>query len=60
MKFNGMENHFIQTALTKYAKALEDDVIRMKSKNQRPIFASGYFTMVCKEIKQKVDKLTKS
>ena len=58
-KFNEFEEYFINEALTRAAQTAEKEVEEAeKTGRGRLIFASGYFTMVVKEIKDKVSRNT--
>lgn len=58
-KFNEFEEYFINEALTRAAETAEKEVEEAeKTGRGRLIFASGYFTMVVKEIKDKVSRNT--
>ena len=59
-KFNEFEAYFINTALTEAAKIAEEDILEVERTGEglRSIFASGYFTMMSEELKQKINKMT--
>jgi len=57
-KFNGFEKYFIQTALKSAIEQAEEDVLAAKADGKRSIYAPGYFTMVGKEIIDKVNSMT--
>ena len=58
-KFNEFEEYFINEALSRAAKTAEKEVKEAeKTGRGRMIFASGYFTMVAKEMMEKVSRNT--
>jgi hypothetical protein len=57
-KFNGFEKYFIQTALKHAIEEAEKDVLAAEANGKRSIYAPGYFTMVGKEIIDKVNSMT--
>jgi len=60
-KFNEFEEYFINTALTEAARKAEEDILEHEKTGEglRSIFASGYFTMISEELKQKITRMTK-
>lgn len=58
-KFNEFEEYFINEALSRAAEIAEKEVEEAeKTGRGRMIFASGYFTMVAKEMMDKVSRNT--
>ncbi len=58
-KFNEFEEYFINEALTRAAQTAEKEVEEAeKTGRGRMIFASGYFTMIAKEMMDKVSRNT--
>tara|TARA_R110000796_G_scaffold95104_2_gene200152 strand:+ start:2592 stop:2798 length:207 start_codon:yes stop_codon:yes gene_type:complete len=58
-KFNGFERVFIEDAIKHYTEEAEKEVTKNKEKTKgRPLFAEGYFTMVGKEVINKVNDMT--
>ncbi len=57
-KFNGMEKHFIQTALKNAIIEAEEDVKAAEADGKISLYAPGYFTMVGNEIIDKVNSMT--
>jgi hypothetical protein len=59
--FNEFEEYFINTALTEAARIAEEDILTVERTGEglRSIFASGYFTMVSEELKQKISRMTR-
>jgi hypothetical protein len=58
-KFNEFEEYFINEALSRAAEVAEKEVEEAeKTGRVRMIFASGYFTMVAKEMMDKVSRNT--
>lgn len=59
-KFNGYENHIISGALKLFAEQAEQLVTEAEAKNNGKtlIYGPGYFEMVCKNLKEKVDNMT--
>jgi hypothetical protein len=58
-KFNGMERMLINEALQNHALNLEAEVQEAVDKGKNPLFAQGYFSMVIKELLEKVDTMTR-
>lgn len=59
--FNGFEAWFIETALLEAIENAEKQVLDAEKNNtRRLIYAPGYFTMVGKELIDKVKKHTKT
>ena len=57
-KFNGFENYFITNALNHAIEEAEAEIVSLEQDGKRPIFAQGYFTMVGKELIEKVNSMT--
>ena len=57
-KFNGFEKYFITTALNHAIEEAENDIKKLVSEGKRPIYASGYFEMVGRELIAKVHNMT--
>jgi hypothetical protein len=57
-KFNGFEKYFITTALKHAIEEAESDIKKLVSEGKRPIYAEGYFTMVGKDLINKVNSMT--
>ncbi len=57
-KFNGLENHFIVTALRSAIEEAEDSVKEAEANGKRPMFAPGYFNTVGTVIIEKVNSMT--
>ena len=57
-KFNGFEKYFITTALNHAIEEAEENIIELAREGKRPIYASGYFIMVGKELIAKVNDMT--
>ena len=58
-KFNEFEEYFINEALSRAAEVAEKEVEEAeKTGRGRMIFASGYFTMVAKDMMDKVSRNT--
>jgi hypothetical protein len=59
-KLNGFENHLINQAITNLVKDNEEEIAKLENQKSgnRSIFASGFFTMVGKELLEKVDNFT--
>jgi|TARA_R110000787_G_scaffold122936_1_gene233835 hypothetical protein len=54
-KFNEFESYLIEEALTQLIKDKEEAVLKAEKESKgRCIFASGYFTMIGKELIDKV------
>ena len=58
-KFNGMESNLIIDALQFYVAQVERDVLKMEEDGKRSIFAPGFYTMISKDLKEKVKSMTK-
>jgi len=58
-KFNGMESNLIIDALQFYVTQVERDILKMEEDGKRSIFAPGFYTMISKELKEKVKSMTK-
>ena len=58
-KFNGMESHLIVEALNYYVAHLEDEIKALEENNITSIFAPGFYTMISKDLKEKVKSMTK-
>jgi len=60
-KFNGYENHLMQEALKLYIEKAEDEILDQEANlkaGKRLMFAPGYFTMIGKELSEKVNNMT--
>ena len=57
-KFNEFEN-LITEGVKKVIKELENEIKNAEDNNKRHIMASGYPTMIEKELLEKLDNLTK-
>jgi len=57
-KFNGFEKYFITTALNHAIEEAENDIKKLVSEGKRPMYAEGYFTMVGKDLINKVNSMT--
>ena len=58
-KFNGMESNLICDALQFYVAQVERDILQMEKDGKRSIFAPEFYTMISKELKEKVKTMTK-
>jgi hypothetical protein len=58
-KFNGMESNLIIDALQFYVAKVERDILKMEEDGKRSIFAPGFYTMISKDLKDKVKSMTK-
>ena len=58
-KFNGMESNLIIDALQFYVAQVERDILQMEEDGKRSIFAPGFYTMISKELKEKVKSMTR-
>ena len=58
-KFNGMESHLIVEALNYYVTQVEKDILEAEKDGKTSIFAPGFYTMISKELKDKVRSMTK-
>ncbi len=58
-KFNGMESNLIIDALQFYVAQVEKDVLKIEEDGKRSIFAPGFYTMISKDLKDKVKSMTK-
>ena len=58
-KFNKMESNLICDALQFYVANLESEIEKMEEDGKRSIFAPGFYTMISKELKEKVKTMTK-
>jgi hypothetical protein len=54
-----MERMLINEALQNHALNLEAEVQEAVDKGKNPLFAQGYFSMVIKELLEKVDTMTR-
>ena len=57
-KFNGFEKYFITEALKHAIEEAEESILEMEREGKRSIYATGYFTMVGKELIEKVNNMT--
>ena len=58
-KFNKMESNLIIDALQFYVAQVERDILKMEEDGKRSIFAPGFYTMISKDLKEKVKSMTK-
>ena len=58
-KFNRMESNLIIDALQFYVAQVERDILKMEEDGKRSIFAPGFYTMISKDLKEKVQSMTK-
>ena len=58
-KFNGMESNLIIDALQFYVAQVEKDILELEKNGKTSIFAPGFYTMISKELKDKVRSMTK-
>ncbi len=58
-KFNGMESNLIIDALQFYVAQVEKDILKIEEDGKRSIFAPGFYTMISKDLKDKVKSMTK-
>ncbi len=58
-KFNGMESNLIIDALQFYVAQVEKDILELEKNGKTSIFAPGFYTMISKELKDKVKSMTK-
>lgn len=59
-KFNGFENWMMHEAMDQYIEKAEAEVKLLETEKKNSLFAPGYFTVVGKELLDKVDTLTKA
>lgn len=59
-KFNGFERGFIEDAIKHYTEEAEQEIKKKKGKmkGRRLLFAEGYFTMIGREVINKVNDMT--
>lgn len=57
-KFNGFEKTYIQEALDILTTHNEDYVVKERAKGKRLLYAPGYFDMINKELKEKINNMT--
>ena len=58
-KLNGFDNYIINKAVKYWIEQVENEILEDSAAGGNLIYAPGYFTMVGKELLEKVDKLTK-
>ena len=58
VKFNGFENYVIKQALNGFSSKMEAEVEQAETDGNRPIYAPGFFNMICKDLINKVDEMT--
>lgn len=58
-KFNEFELWMLTNAILSYVKQAEKDIKLAEDDGHRSLFAPGYFTMVGKELIDKVESMTK-
>jgi hypothetical protein len=57
-KFNEFEKFYIQEALDALTTHNEEYAIEAKAKGKRILYAPGYFDMINKELKEKINSMT--
>lgn len=57
--FNGHESWMLREGLKLFIAGAEAEIAEATADGKNPIFATGYFEMVGKELQEKVTKLTK-
>jgi hypothetical protein len=57
-KLNGFERFCINSALDQWITEQEDHCVKMHEAGKRLIIAPGYWTMIGKDLEQKVTRLT--
>jgi len=57
-KFNQMESNLIIDALNSYISQVEKDILEMEKSGKPCIFAPGFYTMISKELQEKVKAMT--
>ena len=55
-KFNGMESNLIVDSLNYYVANLEAEIKKMEENGRNSIFAPGFYTMISKELIDKIKK----
>tara|TARA_R100000687_G_scaffold78193_1_gene71421 strand:- start:451 stop:654 length:204 start_codon:yes stop_codon:yes gene_type:complete len=55
-KFNRMESNLIIDSLNYYVANLETEIKKMEANGRNSIFAPGFYTMVSKELIDKIKK----
>ena len=55
-KFNKMESNLIVDSLNYYVANLESEIKQMEENGKPSIFAPGFYTMIAKELIDKVQK----
>lgn len=58
-KFNEFEEYFINTAIQHAVETAEEDVKEMEKSGKGCLYAPGYFTMIGKELTEKITRMTK-
>ncbi len=58
-KFNGMESNLLVDSLNYYVANLESEIEKMEENNKRSFIAPGFYTMISKELIDKVKSMTK-
>ena len=58
-KFNEFEEYFINTAIQHAVDTAEEDVKEMEKSGKRSLYAPGYFTLIGKELTEKITRMTK-
>lgn len=58
-KFNEFEEYFINTAIQHAVETAEEDVKEMEKSGKRSLYAPGYFTLIGKELTEKITRMTK-
>ena len=59
-KFNEFEKYILEVGVNLAVKDAEIDILDAEFKGKGSLFASGYFEMVGKELKEKIGRMTKS
>lgn len=57
-KFNQLESNLLIDALNSYISQVEKDILKMEEAGKPSIFAPGFYTMISKELQQKVKAMT--
>jgi len=57
-KFNGFEKWFLTTAIEHSVKEAEEAIVEAEKEGKHLIYAAGYFTMVGKELTEKIHGMT--
>jgi len=57
-KFNGFENYFITKALKNAIEEGEQEIQELLEQGKNPIFSSGYFELIGRELIIKINNMT--